>query len=309
MKTTKVNTFLQRMDKFGGTEKNKFMGRNSKLAREDSVYRKKESRRTGNKSRLLSKVKSSKTSMTPGSLKRMKKYIGGVALSKKSRKYTKRNSKKPATKGKNESSLMFSKFLRSMEMTESPVMKTEGNAKSREKMGKQIRWLVQPNVLGVILNSGALLIQLLDCLENGKDIYDHVKDYVEISQSPLFNKLEETVIRGKHPDFGQNLAVNLKLERWVILFFFYFSFNKNQEEKVRSVLTFLAKKVCENFYTVMVSLRATGVQGFDLEEVKKEMNQLMKKGGFDIDSITQNRERISSRNCTEIRNLVKIWYV
>ena len=324
--TTKVNTFLQRMDMFGNLDrKNKNSPlRKHKLQRDDLSYRKKEHKRSINKSKLLAKSKGTKGgSGSPGSLKRMRKGRNENAIASilDKKKYQKRGSKKSLGKNKGEtSSLMFSKFLRSMEMADSP-MTTQHHAKAKnetyslEKKRSETRrnissrWLVQPNLLGMILNSGAMLIQVLDCLQNNKDIYDYVKDYVEISQSSLYAKLEDTVHSGSPEmrDFGENICTVLKMERWVILFFFFFSFNKSKKTRVTSVLDFLAKKLCENFYSLMISLRASGVQGFDLEEVKKEIDDLMRKSGFNLRNLNEFKKKIVKKNVNEIRDILKIW--
>jgi hypothetical protein len=303
--TNKVNTFLQRMDMFGTLDRRHSPLRKNKAGRTDSSYRKRDNKRSLNKSKLLSKVKGGKNSMTPGSLKRMRKFQNENYIGNKKR-YCKKQSKKSLTKGKNESSLMFSKFLRSMEMGESPGLKYDSSS-SRDKSRGRLRWLVQPQLLEMVINAGALMFQVWDCLQGQKDIYDLVKDYVEISQNPSYNKLEDLMRVGDSDNFGKQMAFSLKIERWVIMYFFYFSFKKEKQERVLQVLLLLAKKMCENCYCCMMSLRATGAQAFELEKVKREVEALMESGGVSTRKVVAKKLETVELNNDEMVNLLKIW--
>lgn len=66
------------------------------------------------------------------------------------------------------------------------------------------------------------------------------------------------------------------------MYFFFFSFNKVRLRKLRSLLLLMARTICENFYCMMLSVRASGVEGIDLEEVKNEISDLMGKNGFNL---------------------------
>jgi hypothetical protein len=161
----------------------------------------------------------------------------------------------------------------------------------------------------VILNSGALLIQIFNQIEKSRDIYDLVKDYVEFSQNSLFNKLELQLLLGDSSNnhFGKMLATCMKLERWIVMFFFFFSFNKVRLRKLKPMLLQMARITCENFYCMMISVRSAGSEGLDLEEVKKEISDLMSKNGFSLQEIAQNREEYIEGNIRQLIKSLNTW--
>jgi hypothetical protein len=226
------------MDMFSTMDKRNSHSRNSKNRRDDSGLLKVSGKRNSNKSRILSKLKGTGKNISISSHKRFKKLYSDNLFDIK-RKNSKRTSKK-AISNKNrenkESSIMFSKFLRSMEMGESPQLSKNKSFGSNQKY-KQPKWVTNPQILSVILNSGALLIQIFNQIEKGRDIYDLVKDYVEFSQNNLFNRLESVLMNGdgssESTQFAKFLITGLKLERWIVMYFFFFSFNKSRLRKLR----------------------------------------------------------------------------
>ena len=54
----------------------------------------------------------------------------------------------------------------------------------------QSGWVLNSQTVSIVLNSGALLAQLYAHFERGEEIYDLVRDYVDISQSSDFSSLE-----------------------------------------------------------------------------------------------------------------------
>lgn len=73
------------------------------------------------------------------------------------------------------------------------------------------------------------------------------------------------------------------------------------------MLLHMARVICENFYCMMNSVRALGSDGNDLEEVKKEIIDLMSKNGFSLDKIQINQEEVVENNVTSLVNNLNTW--
>ena len=103
-------------------DKRNSQSRNSKQRRDDSGLIKHTGKRNSNKSKILTKFKGTNKYLNINSQKRFKKPYSDSLFDIK-RKNSKRTSKKALAlknKEKQETSIMFSKFLRSMEMGDSP---------------------------------------------------------------------------------------------------------------------------------------------------------------------------------------------
>jgi len=291
------------MDLFGGSTIEKKASILKKNQTNDEAAQKSSNSR---KAAQKGKLRNSKHSLTPVSQKKTETTTSKADITTELKNFANRkrtkNSFNDKTAKDDSSSIMFSKFLRSMEMGDNPANSTLSN-----KQAINTSWKVGRNVLEVVINGGAILIQILDSLENKRDIYDNVKDYVEISQNPFYMTLEDTLkAESNKEEFGDSLMTGLKLERWIILFFFFFSFNKTKMKKVKSLLLFLARKATENFYALIISLKSEPSIPRNLIEVIGEIENLLKKSGFDTEGIYLQRETIVKRNVAEIRNLLNI---
>lgn len=109
--------------------------RNSKQRRDDSGLLKSSPKRNSHKSKILTKFKGSSKNYNGSSSNKFKKLYSDSLFDIK-RKNSKRASKKSLNnknKDKQSSSIMFSKFLRSMEMGDSPhLVKYRGQNKDRK---------------------------------------------------------------------------------------------------------------------------------------------------------------------------------
>ena len=73
------------------------------------------------------------------------------------------------------------------------------------------------------------------------------------------------------------------------------------------MMVLMARTVCENFFCMMVSVRASGIEGIDLEEVKKEISDLMGKNGFNLKSLSDNRETVVEKNVKQLVKCLNTW--
>jgi hypothetical protein len=72
------------------------------------------------------------------------------------------------------------------------------------------------------------------------------------------------------------------------MYFFYFSFNKLRLKKLKPMLLQMARLICENFYCMMSKVKGSGSEGLDLEEVKKEIAEMMKQNGLSFTHLELN---------------------
>lgn len=133
------------MDMFSTTDKRNSHSKTSKMKKDDSSLLRKDYKRNSNKSKILSKFKGNNKNISINSQKRFKKLYSDNLFDIK-RKNSKRSSKK-AISSKNrenqESSIMFSKFLRSMDMADSN-QKNKYNSRSNINPSAKQHWIMTP---------------------------------------------------------------------------------------------------------------------------------------------------------------------
>jgi hypothetical protein len=73
------------------------------------------------------------------------------------------------------------------------------------------------------------------------------------------------------------------------------------------MLMLMARTICENFYCMMISVRASGIEGIDLEEVKTEISELMGKNGFNLKQLSERRIEVLERNIKQLVKCLNTW--
>jgi predicted DNA-binding protein YlxM (UPF0122 family) len=92
---------------------------------------------------------------------------------------------------------------------------------------------------------GELILQMLKCLKRYEDPYDLIRTYTDLVQHKIYESLTDMFNDSKVQSEMNN---SLKLERWGIIFLFYFALNGKLSEKINSNMLNLLTHVCQNFH-------------------------------------------------------------
>lgn len=99
-----------------------------------------------------------------------------------------------------------------------------------------------------LMNIGSNMIMLFNSLLQEGDIYNLIKQYIENVQDISLREIEEASVVLDRTDPQFKIIMNaFKLEKWAVMFYFFFSFEKLAYKKMNSILKFLIRKVAENF--------------------------------------------------------------
>jgi len=210
---------------------------------------------------------------------------------------------------------MFSKLLRNMEITHvsggnsnSPQPKraeTEHSAKTLTKGSIKID--VSESVAKTVLNIGLLLHHIRIGCDAGEDVYDLVKEYVDLAQHPDFKLLNFILTARLSSSSTPGLILTaIKLERWGIMTLFYFLCNtRHAQAQVKLLLKEILKVALDNACLVNSILSTTPLTSDKLQASKKCLLKLASKEGSA--SASRSHDSLLRANCDLIKELVLQW--
>lgn len=227
--------------------------------------------------------------------KKKQNYSSKRTSSKANSPNTLSNKRKHSKEKRSHKQALYSRYMRSLEL--------------KDGQGIEEGRLDLPSIpIGVdsfklVLQTGSILLELFKSLGTKTDIYDSVKDYVELCQNPVFTSLEEELKGG----YGFDISRSMKIERWIVLFFFYFSFNKSKMKKIKSLLLFLSKKLLENYYCSLSSYQVDKKCPSELKSAKKLIEDELRKSRLEMRGLQAQRESVLVKNLVEMKKLLGIW--
>lgn len=186
---------------------------------------------------------------------------------------------------------MFGKFLNSMELKEKTTksekvktisaanlskLKRYANPKGKEEPEATSQCSYRINLrresLKLLMKVARIMVDCYVSVQNNEEIYDLVKDYVDLSQHSeyrLINSLLNLEQRNFQDDFNQILLA-MKLERWVIMIMFQFIFaNPMNQLRAKDFIRELSKRAMQNNYTMLSVFFPDETDFEGLEDIKQ----------------------------------------